>query len=359
MANSSAARLAVGARATELRLAAEPEDFEALGLGAEIQVREDGRRTPRSSEHFEWWYFDGLLDDGTVVVVWFGDNWFYGTHKRAVNIELTEPGKPTRRILRTFDDPGTFSEAHADVRIGPHSFTGDLETYSIHVDAAETGGVGCDITLRRRLAPYRPATGYVVTRDRFFAWLVAVPEGAVTGTLSADGVTWQVTGSGYHDHNWGNVSPADLFESWWWGRGRCGPYTVIASEIHGRAALGGTRIPLFFVADLQQRAVDAYGSDVSVAEGPPVRHPDPKHERPIGLRISFAAADGSRAEFRTSNRLLTSADLLATRSPAIKMAAAIMSKKPWYTRLVSPITLRLAGQSGYEGEGTLEYFELQ
>ena len=34
-----------------------------------------------------------------------------------------------------------------------------------------------------------------------------VPEGAVTGTLTADGETRQVTGSGYHDHNWGNVSP--------------------------------------------------------------------------------------------------------------------------------------------------------
>jgi hypothetical protein len=41
------------------------------------------------------------------------------------------------------------------------------------------------------------------------------------------------------------------------------------------------------------------------------------------------------------------------------MGAAIMSKKPWYTRFVSPITLKLPGQSTYEGEGTLEYFELK
>src|SRR5713101_8425935 len=32
--------------------------------------------------------FDGLFDDGTVVVVLFGDNWlYYGSHKRVVNIE--------------------------------------------------------------------------------------------------------------------------------------------------------------------------------------------------------------------------------------------------------------------------------
>src|SRR5713226_6878232 len=73
----------------KLHLAAALEDFKALGIGKEIEVREDGRR----------------------------------------NIDLTPPSKPTRHIVRTFDDPGAFSRDHADVQIGPHSFKGDLETY--------------------------------------------------------------------------------------------------------------------------------------------------------------------------------------------------------------------------------------
>ncbi len=343
----------------KLHLAAAPEDFRALGIGKEIAVREDGRRTPRSSDYFEWWYFDALLDDGTVVVVWFGDNWLYGTHKRAVDIELTPPGKPTRRIMRTFDDPGTFSSDQANIQIGPDSFKGDLQTYAIHVDAAETGGVGCDLTLRRRVASYRPATGYMVAGDKFFAWLVAVPEGAVTGTLTADGVTRQVTGSGYHDHNWGNVSPANLFDNWWWGRGLSGGHTIIASDIHGKDAVGGTRIPLFFVADDHQVQVNAYGSAVTAEEGALVRHPDPKHERPIASGVSFATADGTRAEFKISDRLLTSSNLLADQSVFIKIAATILGKKPWYSRFLSPITLTLPGQPPSKGEGPLEYFELQ
>jgi hypothetical protein len=343
----------------KLHLAAAPDDFKALGIGKEIEVREDGRRTPISSDYFEWWYFDGLLDDGTVVVVWFGDNWLYGSHKRAVNIELTPPGKPTRRIMRTFEDPGVFASDQANVQIGPHSFKGNLQTYAIHVDAAETGGVGCDLTLRRRVASYRPATGYIKAGDRFFAWLVAVPEGAVTGTLTADGATRQVTGSGYHDHNWGNVSPADLFDNWWWGRGRSGDHTIIASDIHGKAAVGGTLIPLFFVADDHRVQVDAYGSDVSAVEGSPVRHPDPNHERLIDSTVSFATADGSQAEFKISDRLLTSGNLLSDQSFVKRTIAAIMSIKPWYSRFVSPITLKLPGQSPHEGEGTLEYFELK
>lgn len=152
MAITTDLQLAGSARATELRLAAKPKDFEALRIGHEIWVREDGRRTPRSSKHFEWWYFDCLLDDGTVVVVWFADNWPHGSHSRVVNIELTVPGIPARRLMRTFGDPGVFSGDQADVRIGPHGFKGDLRTYWIHVDAAETGGVGCDLVLRRSVA---------------------------------------------------------------------------------------------------------------------------------------------------------------------------------------------------------------
>jgi hypothetical protein len=357
LANSSHA--APKSNDATLHLAAAPEDFKALGIGKEIEVREDGRRTPKSSDYFEWWYFDGLLDDGTVVVVWFGDNWLYGSQKRAVNIELTPPGKPTRRVMRSFDDPGAFATDQANIQIGPHNFKGNLQTYAIHVDAAETGGLGCDLVLRRRVASYRPATGYDEAGDRFFAWLVAVPEGAITGTLTADGVTRQVTGSGYHDHNWGNVSPADLFDNWWWGRGKSGGHTIIAADIHGKAAVGGTDIPLLFVADDHGVQVNAYGSDVSAVESGPVRHPDPNHERPINSAVSFATAGGNQAEFKISDRLLTSSSLLSDQSFGKRMVAAILSIKPWYSRFVSPITLKLPGQSPQEGKGTLEYFELK
>jgi len=340
-------------------VAAAPADYATLGIGQKVAIWEDGRRTPKSADTFEWWYFDGLLDDGTVVVVWFGDNWFFGSHDRAVTIELTPPGKPTRRVMRTFEEPGSFSSDVADIKIGPHQFKGDLDTYFIHVDPAQTGGVGCDLTLRRRVASYRPATGYIEAGKQFFAWLVPVPEGAVTGTLTVDGVTRQVTGSGYHDHNWGNISPAKLFDNWWWGRGRSGEHTIIASEIHGKSAVGGTSIPLFFIGDEHQVEVNAFGPDVSTIKGDPVRHPDSNHKRPIGSGISFITADGSRAEFKISDHLLKSADLVADESFVIRAAAWAVSKKPWYTRFESPIILSLPGQPPATGRGTLEYFELK
>jgi hypothetical protein len=116
------------------------------------------------------------------------------------------------------------------------------------------------------------------------------------------------------------------------------------------------RVP---VVGRQRPAMAEHNGLISAVEGGPVRHPDPKHVRPIGSGVSYVAADGSRAEFKISDRLLKSSNLLSDQSFIIKTAAAITSKKPWYTRFESPITLELPGQSPQEGEGTLEYFELK
>jgi hypothetical protein len=358
---AGAARAAGAEPATDrhLRLADQPEDYKAFGIGQEIQVSEDGRRTEGRPEDFEWWYFDGLLDDGSVVVIWFGDNWFYGSHKRAISIDITPPGGKPRRLMKTFEEPGTFARDHADVRIGPHRFEGDLKTYRIHIDAAQFGGTGCNLVLRQRIASYRPATGHMLSGDRFFAWLVAVPEGDVSGDLTIDGVTKTVSGSGYHDHNWGNVSPRDLFDGWWWGRARIGTHTTIASQLYGRRELGGVNINLLYVGDEGSVKVNAFGRDVIATEGQAIKHPDPKHDRPIAGSIVFATPAGDVVQFNASDQLLTSANLLDDAPAAIRTFAQLAGMKPWYTRFKSQVSLGLRGQPAEKGEGTLERFEFK
>jgi hypothetical protein len=345
----------------KLHLRVSASDFAELGIGTAIEKREDGRRTPQSPEFFEWWYFDGLLDDGTVVVVWFGDNWLYGKHKRSVSIEVTPAGGATRKVLSDFDDAGTFAKDHAAIRIGPHTFEGDLDTYTIHVDAAKTGGVGCDLVLHRRVPSYRPATGHLAASDKFFAGLVAVPEGKVSGTLTLDNATKSVVGSGYHDHNWGNVSPADIFDNWWWGRGLVGSHTVIASTIRAKKNIGGNLIPLLFVADEKGAKVNAHSDDVVVSEGEAARHPDPNHGRPIASSVTLSMKDGTQVRFNTSQQMITSSDLLKEENKrfAIRLAAKAFGVQPWYTRFISPLSLAQPGKDTMTGIGTLEYFEMK
>ena len=103
------------------------------------------------------------------------------------------------------------------MRIGNNRFEGDLEHYAITVDPRELDGVGCHLELERRVASFRPGTGVIASDDDFFAWVVPVPDGALSGTLTVDGKTLAFSGSGYHDHNWGNIAPWALMRNWWWG----------------------------------------------------------------------------------------------------------------------------------------------
>lgn len=336
-----------------------PADYAALGLNDVIEPREDGRRTVTSHENFEWWYFDALLDDGTVLVVWFGDNWIYGSHKRTVSIELTVPGRETRAIRRSFDEPGSFSTTSANVVIGPHTFRGNLDTYSIHVDANDTGGLGCDLLLQRRVPSFRPGTGYISAGNKYFAWLAAVPEGKVSGTLTIDNLTRHVFGSGYHDHNWGNVSPADLFDGWWWGRGQTGEHTVIASVLHVKPAFGGHNLPIMFIGNRKRIEVNGLGSEVNAIDGPPVPHPDPQHVRKIPSSVAVEVPNGSLVRFNISDRTLTSHDLLSGLWYPKRLVARALGLEPWYTRFESSVSTSLPGQPIEAGSGTLEFFELK
>jgi hypothetical protein len=340
-----------------------------LGLDRD-QVRpwEDGRRGSGEKSSYEWWYFDGLLDgsldgspdDGTVIVAWLGENWPYGSNTRNVSLEITPPGQPTRRFTKAYAGPGSFSTEKADIRFGPHSFSGDLDTYRIVVDAADSGGLGIDLTLRRTIASWRPGSGLVEAGTRHFAWLVAVPNGEISGTMTLDGNTREVHGSGYHDHNWGNVSPVLLMDSWWWGRALVGDRTVIVSELRATASQGGGRHPLCFVASPRGVELSVWDpEEIHVTEGKPVRHPDPLHVRPIGESITFAAANGFSATFPISEHYLSSVDLVANQNFGVKALTAFSGIKPWYSRFFSTVTLEIPGEGEASGEGTLEYFEFR
>jgi hypothetical protein len=345
-------------------------DYARLGLDrSTVAVWEDGRRTTQDPSHYEWWYFDGLLDDGTVIVAWLGDNWAFGSRTRNVSLEVTPPGEVTRRFQKSYVEPGFFSREKAEVRFGPHSFTGDLASYRIVVDAADSGGLGIDMVLRSLIAPWRPGTGRVESQGLYFAWLVAVPNGSIEGTLTIDGAAREVRGSGYHDHNWGNVSPAAIMTSWWWGRAVVGDRTVIVSELRARKALApagsGGRGGLFYVGSPRGVEVDAHlPADIRVVEGPAIPHPDPRHLKPIGSSVTFVANNGYEVVFPVSDRFLTSADLLDGQNWGVRALAAVAGLKPWYTRFFSEVSLTVPAAEQAEAEilkgaGTLEYIEFQ
>ena len=96
------------------------------------------------------------------------------------------------------------SKERCDVRIGPNTFAGDLHTYQIHIAIED---VEADLTLTGTVPAWRPETGnlfFGAQGEHHFAWLPAVPHGEVAARITIAGQSATYTGSGYHDHNWGN-----------------------------------------------------------------------------------------------------------------------------------------------------------
>lgn len=213
---------------------------------------EDGMRTDGKPGSYEWWYFDATLNDGSSIVIAFytKDSIVPNTPiKPRVTLELVRPDGTTVKKAAYLDaEFFSASKDKCDVRIGENSCSGDLHVYSIHVAIDD---VTADIKLVGTVPAWRPNTGHMVfkrKRNNYFAWLPSVPRGDVSGTLTLAGKSQIVTGTGYHDHNWGDISMLKLIHHWYWGRAQVGPYSLIASVVTANDKYGQSALPVFMLA---------------------------------------------------------------------------------------------------------------
>ena len=88
-----------------------------------------------------------------------------------------------------------------------------------------------------------------------------MPNGTVSGKLVVGEKTISISGSGYHDHNWGNTPLQYLFDGWVWFRGEIEDKTVVASVLYMADKRGGYDIPILYVADRNEVLVNKFGED--------------------------------------------------------------------------------------------------
>lgn len=112
--------------------------------------------------------------------------------------------------------------------------------------------LACDLTFENLLPGWTRGSGEIMfgreEKHQLFGWVVAQPRAKVTGTLSVDGVDHQVSGIGYHDHNWGSGLLPMYVSHWIWGRLSTDRVTMIFADISTTRKCGGVRVPLVFLA---------------------------------------------------------------------------------------------------------------
>lgn len=237
----------------EAKLLNTPADFKRLGLDPDhVAEWEDGMREAVTANRFEWWYFDGILDDGTKVVVQFLTK--LGNHFKddgafpSIKFTVTLPdgtGFHQEPKIKQF----TAAKDTCNVQMDAHYVTGNLREYHIHME--ENKGLGCDLVLKSQSSPYRPGTAYMQFGDptNYYTWFCVVPRGELTGTLTVNGQPRAVHGRGYHDHQWGSVNFHTVFNNWVWARQSYDDYSLLVFDMVSKEEYGKKRFPIVFLQD--------------------------------------------------------------------------------------------------------------
>ena len=217
-----------------------------------VEVWEDGRRTDGSKGTYEWWYSDAHFPDGTVmVIIFFSKSPIEcdGPIKPQATIEITLPdGTKYTDLVSASVEESHYATDLCDVRIGSSRITGDLKHYDIVFDGRE---IQARMLLDGTLPAWRSQTGSIFFGDNeehYFAWLPAIPEGRAVADVTVGGQTLHLEGSGYHDHNWGNIIMLKLMHHWYWGRAKIGDYKVISAWITGEKKYGYKDFDVFMLA---------------------------------------------------------------------------------------------------------------
>jgi hypothetical protein len=234
-------------------LAKDDEYFKKLGISKKPAAWEDGIRTTGGEGTFEWWYFDAEYSNGTkVVVMFYTKNKLdvRGVSNPTASIDITLPDgkKITKEFSEGQGQKIRASKEQCDVKIGQSSIQYVEGKYSVQfID----GDVEYTCTMEPNISMWRPATGYTFfgeQQEYHFSWFVAQPSATVRATLKAGGQTLTLEGSGYHDHNWGNIDMNVIFNHWYWCRASIGPYTIIASDCIAEKEYDYTAVPSFILA---------------------------------------------------------------------------------------------------------------
>lgn len=240
------------------RLANTPEDYKRLGLKKDkIEKWEDSLHTTGKFGEYEWWYFDAKLNDGWSLVIGFYTQPVTACSigfTPSITFALTKDGEEIRDAVGFKASDCTFKKDHCYAQFGNNIFEGDLENYHIHF---ESDTIKADVTLSANASSWRPETGhFLFDEKKYFAWLPSVPEGTVDATIITKDNTFHLTGTGYHDHNWGNIGMFWVMHHWYWGRAKVGDYQIISSYITAHKAYGYEHFPIFLISKNREKLGD-------------------------------------------------------------------------------------------------------
>lgn len=292
---------------------------------------------------FEWWYFDAHLDSGHTLVVFFhASNPNPGlTGKTGIEFVLLRPdGVRVQKFFPYKKSEFIATRDRPEVTIGGNTLRvkqpeGELPIYEIDVKEA---GLGCHLIYRAQVNGWKPGTGLSHFGDLgFFGWVVPFARATVEGTITDGDRTIQVTGIGYHDHNWLDFPFQSIIKYWMWGRVYSESFTAAYACIQCNEKVDNHLIKVLMLAEGKE-VILSTGEFEFLTEDFEY-NPKAKYQFPKKITLN---TPGMLTATLNMNKILEAQDMLENFSPVLRfLAKNILRIKPGYFRLVSDFKLEV------------------
>ncbi len=180
-------------------------------------------------EYYEWWYLDGMFENGwKCTVTYFWRTHSQKDHRPSILIDMYAPDGRKAHGYDVFEIADCkASTEKCDVVLGPNWLKQvDNDVYKL---AINSNGIGAQLTFTRKAQGWKPSpTGLMIDGPSGHqGWCNSMPRADIEGELLFQGEKVQVKGLGYHDHNWGDCDMDKGMTGWGWGRMHSDRYTFV------------------------------------------------------------------------------------------------------------------------------------
>jgi hypothetical protein len=299
-----------------------------------VTARDNALHPHDSRWAFEHWYFDAHLDSGHTVIAFLQKRRPEERPGSSPVVELLvySPDGTRRQVIRRYPKAAFRASTEVgEVAIGPNhattDLTGALPVHRLHV--AEEDLV-LDLTFANETPSWMPGNGTTrYGRTDRFGWVVPAPRARVTGSVTIDGEAREVTGRGYHDHNWGVGNMPRIIERWHWGRLYTEDFSLLYATVRTQARFGHHESRPLMLA--QGRNIVLSTGEVELTEGPMVHNAEARRAYPQWIRLQVEDA----VDLTLTVRSVVHAHDLLDDVPVVRAAP------------VKPLVNRIVGHPGY------------
>jgi hypothetical protein len=196
----------------------------------DIELGDDAFHGNGILPYTEWWYFDAMFDNGYSAQMSIRIVSVYGKqmammrldfYKNSVFVSHQSQSYYLNEIFASSIVPLVQLQGKAIMVGSCDNRTGDF-IYDVSFDfsgnAAALRFVGC-------------TKGWKGLLNSGAGWAVILPRANVTGTITVNDTTMNVTGVGYHDHDWNVKSRMAVSFGWFWGKIDSSNFTATWSTI--------------------------------------------------------------------------------------------------------------------------------